>query len=545
MAQPATEDTLGDKFPKPGDLFIDRYKIEEVLNQGGFGCVYRARQTELKRSVAIKILRPARRIGFSDDKAAESRRLDIVAKRFEREAQLVSQLRDPHTVMMYDYGTTEDGLLYMVLEYVDGQPLSEVLLKQGAMPPERCVKIARQVLMSLQEAHALGMLHRDIKPPNIMLFDHVGRTDQVRVLDFGLAKSIDDPKFTADDPDLTDAEVLIGTPRYMSPEQIRGEKLAAATDIYSLGLVIYEMLVGTKAVTSTSTMNTLARHINDEPIQLPAEANVPPKLREIVDTMLQKMVEDRYETVDIVLREFEQWDEGLEDIVGLEAVAEPPEFTGGASEDEAVVDDSDLFGGVVDDESTELKDASAETLAAGESSAELDETFFSTELDEDYGADFTMEARRKDRKVRTGLAAILLLFLLVAGLWIASTGDEELELPEGENGVASETTTDVEPKDGEAGLVTPDTVVAGVENTGEEVIEENTDSAEFVFGEKNELTGTETDAGTDAIDSGGSDEKLEEDPENVEKAENEELEEKPRPRQKRKEKPTLKLRTLK
>jgi serine/threonine protein kinase len=228
-------------FPIAGDLFVGRFTIESVLNRGGFGCVYKAMQNDLGRPVAIKVLRPATRIGFNDDVSAEERRLEIVSKRFEREAQLVSQLRDPHTVLMYEYGQTPDGLLYMVLEFISGDALSRVVEVEGAISPDRAVNIVLQVLSSLEEAHARGVLHRDIKPPNIMLYSHMGRADQVKVLDFGLAKSMDDPIFSADNPDLTDDEVLIGTPRYMSPEQIRGHRLAPSTDIYSLGLVFYEL----------------------------------------------------------------------------------------------------------------------------------------------------------------------------------------------------------------------------------------------------------------------------------------------------------------
>jgi len=301
------QDVAPDSFPQPGEIFMEKYRIEKVLNRGGFGCVYRALQQELNRSVAIKVLQPASRIGFQDDSVAEARRLETVTRRFEREAQLVSQLRDPHTVMVYDFGLTPSGLLYMVLEYVDGAPLNEVLENEGALGPERSVKIVKQVLSSLQEAHAFNMLHRDIKPANIMLFNHVGRRDQVKVLDFGLAKAIDDPHFTADNPDLTDAEVLIGTPRYMSPEQIRGSRLTPATDMYSLGLVFYELLTGDKAVDSKSTMNTLARHVNEDPIVLPNNVDLPNGLRSIVNRMLDKSAKRRLGSAEEVLRLLESW----------------------------------------------------------------------------------------------------------------------------------------------------------------------------------------------------------------------------------------------
>lgn len=296
---------MAGSFPALNEVFQTRYRILSLINRGGFGRVYRATQIELNRDVAIKVLQPIKREGM--DANEEARRLAIVAKRFEREAQLVSQLRDNHTVMMHDYGTTEDGLLYMVLEYVDGDPLSKVIEDQGALRPSRIVKIARQVLSSLEEAHALNMLHRDVKPQNIMLFDHAGRTDQVKVLDFGLAKSVESGDFRAEDPDLTGEEVILGTPRYMSPEQIRGESLTPSTDIYSLGLVLFEMLTGYKAVEGDSTMNTLARHLNDQPIVLPEELDIPDALRETVNRMLLKDRGARIATATEAMIALETW----------------------------------------------------------------------------------------------------------------------------------------------------------------------------------------------------------------------------------------------
>jgi hypothetical protein len=289
---PRSSGLMDQEFPNPDEIFEDRYRIVSEIDRGGFGRVYLAQQLELNRDVAIKVLQPVRREGV--DETQEAQRLEIIAKRFTREAQLVSQLRDSHTVTMYDYGTTDDGLLYMVLEYVHGEPLNRLVEQHGAFTPERAVKITMQILSSLEEAHALGMLHRDIKPANVMLFDHAGRTDQVKVLDFGLAKSVESGEFTADDPDLTGDEVILGTPRYMSPEQIRGESLDARTDIYSLGLVLFEMLAGYKAVGGDSTMQTLARHLNNVPICLPADLDVPEGLRHIVDRMLLKNPEQRF-----------------------------------------------------------------------------------------------------------------------------------------------------------------------------------------------------------------------------------------------------------
>src|SRR5690554_2106034 len=161
---------MGDSFPKAGGVFQNRYRINSVIGRGGFAQIYLAEQMDLGRQVALKVLSPGLR---GDDKHAQE-----VAERFRREAKLVASLRDPHTIIMYDYGRTEDSLLYMVFEYIDGLTLSGLVRKEGRISAERASKILRQCLSSLQEAHAMGVLHRDIKPANIMVYEHIGRTDQ-------------------------------------------------------------------------------------------------------------------------------------------------------------------------------------------------------------------------------------------------------------------------------------------------------------------------------------------------------------------------------
>src|SRR5690606_38246189 len=148
--------------------------------------------------------------------------LERVSFRFQQEARLVSRLRSPFTITMYDYGRTPSGLLYMVLEYVSGQSIAELLAGGAPVAPQRVVKILNQILISLHEAHALGMLHRDLKPANIMVYEHLGQADQVKLLDFGIAKVIGD-SHQQRNIDLTSDGNIIGTPRYMSPEQIRGD----------------------------------------------------------------------------------------------------------------------------------------------------------------------------------------------------------------------------------------------------------------------------------------------------------------------------------
>ena len=297
------------QFPRIGELFVGRYRIDSVVGAGGFSQVYRAKQIDLGRDVAIKVLKPVR-----DDSKSESEReakFEQVARRFEREARLISRLKDRNTVIMYDHGRTHDGLLFMVLEYVDGRTVSDLIAETGPLAPDRVVKILEQALTSLHEAHSLGVLHRDIKPGNIMVYEHVGRADQVKVLDFGIAKAVDrsdtGERGHTTSSDVTADGVLVGTPRYMSPEQIRGKTLGPGSDIYSLGLVTFEMLNGTKAVDADSSLRIIARHLDTDPILVPDDLPIPLTLRAIVNRMLLKDPAARYASCDEVLHDLAAW----------------------------------------------------------------------------------------------------------------------------------------------------------------------------------------------------------------------------------------------
>lgn len=270
-------------FPKTGDLFEGRYRIGPMIGAGGFARVYKAQQEDLGREVALKIMTPPKDGDYDPH----------LVERFNQEARLVSRLRDPHTITMFDYGRNHDGLLYMVFEYVNGVSLSHLISAEAPLRADRAMKILRQTLSSLEEAHAMGMLHRDIKPGNIMVFEHVGRPDQVKLLDFGIAKLTG-----ADHPaqDLTADGALIGTPRYMSPEQIRGEKLTAQSDLYSLGLVAYEMLMGKKAIESNSSVTIIGKQLDPQSFTLPVLAHVPAGLRTWVNRLLAKEREHRFKT---------------------------------------------------------------------------------------------------------------------------------------------------------------------------------------------------------------------------------------------------------
>lgn len=312
MSSPPTEDSteLGEadeaRFPDVGETFEEKYRIEGLLGRGGYAKVYRATQLELERDVAIKILSP----NLQNIEASESNSgsVEALALRFEREAKLVSQLRSPYTVTMHDYGRTDEDLLYMVLEYIDGITLDEA---EFPMAPERISKILRQVLKSLHEAHDRGLLHRDLKPANIMLYEHLGEQDQVKLLDFGIAKLIGERNAdrARNEADITGDATLLGTPRYMAPEQIRGEEVGPSRDIYSLGLIAYEMLVGRKAITEDDSIKIMAKHISDEPLRASPE-ECDPELARIINKMLAKRIEDRYDSVRDVIDDLQAYERG-------------------------------------------------------------------------------------------------------------------------------------------------------------------------------------------------------------------------------------------
>lgn len=280
-------------FPHVGSIFQDRYRLDQVIGQGGYARVYRAKQTDLGRDVAIKILRTQYR---NAQKAEEA------ARRFEREAKLVSQLRDPHTLTVYDYGRTDNGTLYIVAEYVDGENLLDFVNREGALEPARAATMILGVLYSLQEAHQRGILHRDIKPANVMVYELPGRPDQVKLLDFGIAKAFEDDSEGADSMAvaLTGQGRVVGSPGYMSPEQIRGAALTPASDIYSTGLVFYEMLCAQRAI-DEDDLRAAFRQIDEHPIVLPEVFYVPEAYADIVHRMIDKRTEVRFSTVDEVI----------------------------------------------------------------------------------------------------------------------------------------------------------------------------------------------------------------------------------------------------
>ncbi len=252
---------------------MGQYQVEKVLAQGGMGTVYLANHQLLKRKTAIKVIRL-------------DKNQDELAQRFEREVKLASQLSHPNTIEIFDYGFTHDKQAFCAMEYLRGYHLGEVVQKDGPQSAARVIHILQQVCGSLLEAHTLGLVHRDIKPQNIMLIKKVGLPDFVKVLDFGLAKPL------AQNANGDETRTITGTPVYLSPERLKRPGLAQPeSDIYALGAVAYYLLAGQPIFTFSSDLDILYQVLNNEPEPLPEE--VPEELRKLVAFCLEKEPENR------------------------------------------------------------------------------------------------------------------------------------------------------------------------------------------------------------------------------------------------------------
>jgi serine/threonine-protein kinase len=254
-----------------------RYEIRAPLGRGGMGTVYRGWQLSVDREVAIKVVSPK----LASDRNA--------VKRFLREARLASRLSQPNVVNVYDFGQA-DNILYLVMELLRGHTLQSELGSGRRINPKRTVTIAAQLCDALEAAHAQGIIHRDLKPGNIVVLDDPPGRDLIKVLDFGLAKSLVQDSGSA----VTNSDALLGTPLYMAPEQIDGRDTDQRVDLYALGCILYEMLSGRPPFVDTAVSAVLSRHLNDAPEQL--AAHVPPKLRSLVDQLLAKKPDDRVQT---------------------------------------------------------------------------------------------------------------------------------------------------------------------------------------------------------------------------------------------------------
>ena len=271
-----------------GQTLGGKYKVWRLLGEGGMGAVYEGEQQlgTTKRKVAIKTLHPH----LSRDPKLKAR--------FEREVGTVAELEHPNTIQVYDFGSSNDGILYIVMEFLQGKSLAAILEKDGAMSPARVGGIIRQIGGSLEEAHGRGIVHRDLKPDNVVLVDRAGKKDFVKVLDFGIAKR--SQEIDVGEQKLTQQGMVLGTPPYMSPEQFAGRTVDGRSDIYSLGVMAYEMLTGKLPFEANTAWEWATQHLNQAPIPIESHAEgraAPEAMRRAIGRALAKSPDERFKSV--------------------------------------------------------------------------------------------------------------------------------------------------------------------------------------------------------------------------------------------------------
>ena len=271
----------------PGDPLIghtldEKYRLEARLGIGGMGTVYRAVHLLIDRPVAIKVLNQR----FVEDEAARTR--------FRREARAAGRLQHANAVTVTDFGQSSDGYVYIVMELLEGRTLREIVAKEAPLDPARAVSLMMQISDAVAAAHQAGIIHRDLKPANVFIVQRADVPSVVKVLDFGIAKLAAESLDDDDKMTLTQVGVMIGTPRYMSPEQCDGVELTPAADVYSLGIILYEMLTGTVPFSGSTPLAIAMKHASESP-RAPRDfvATIPEALERVVLHALEKRPEDR------------------------------------------------------------------------------------------------------------------------------------------------------------------------------------------------------------------------------------------------------------
>jgi serine/threonine-protein kinase len=266
------------------DILNGSFHILQKVGSGGMGSVYKALQREMNRMVGVKILHP---------KLAD--RKDLVS-RFGREARAMSQLSHPNIVRVFLYGELEDGSLYIIMEFLEGKNLNQTVRAEGPFSIDRALPILVQASSALDEAHRAGIIHRDLKPENIFLVQKGTLRDFPKVLDFGLAK-VGERQLRPGSVILTQEGMVFGTPEFMSPEQAQGKRLSPASDVYSLAIILYEVLTGKLPFDAKGAMEFIQLHVTGKPIPLNQRVpgkTFPPELEQIVGRALSKRPEDRF-----------------------------------------------------------------------------------------------------------------------------------------------------------------------------------------------------------------------------------------------------------
>ncbi|MEO8562842.1 MAG: serine/threonine-protein kinase [bacterium] len=264
-----------------GSIIADRYHVIRKLGEGGMGRVYLAEHLKMGRKSAVKVMNPS----MVQDADAISR--------FNREASNASRINHQNVAGIYDFGETADGLIYLAMEYVEGVPLTDLVSETGPLAPARAAEITRQTGEALSVAHEMGIVHRDLKPDNVMIARNRDGSDLVKVVDFGIAK------VNVESQKVTRTGLVVGTPEYMSPEQISGDPLDGRSDIYSLGLVAFHMLTGGLPFPSKTVQESMIMRLTDQPQRLGVmRPDVPwtPEVQAVMDHALQRDVADRYKS---------------------------------------------------------------------------------------------------------------------------------------------------------------------------------------------------------------------------------------------------------
>ncbi|MBT9557285.1 MAG: protein kinase [Myxococcales bacterium] len=303
-----------------GRIFDRKYRVNELIGSGGMGSVYRATHLEMSREVALKVL---------DHGIADS---DRQVQRFHQEARSSSRLQHPNTIRVYDFGRAEDGRLYLAMELLKGETLADLMRREKRIPLPRTCHIIKQVCKSLAEAHQMGLVHRDLKPDNIFITEIFGERDFVKVLDFGIAKSTEGPEQES----LTQTGFICGTPRYLSPEQAMGKTVDPRSDLYALGVLLYEMLSGQPVYSAATPIGIVMKHIKEPPPVLAIGAsNGAVSASRLVASMLAKSPEHRPSRASLVAEYLVAiGDDRLIDLPGTPSAAPPPpvaEDDGGAT----------------------------------------------------------------------------------------------------------------------------------------------------------------------------------------------------------------------
>jgi eukaryotic-like serine/threonine-protein kinase len=273
-----------------GSIVAERYHVMKKLGEGGMGTVYLAEHVKMGRKSALKVMNP----GMNQDP-------DAVA-RFNREAANASRMSHPNICGIYDFGETPEGLIYLAMEFIEGQSLTDLIEKTGVLPPARAASILHQTADALQVAHDFGIVHRDLKPDNIMIAKGRDGADVVKVVDFGIAKAS-----SSDAQKVTKTGLVVGTPEYMSPEQLAGDKLDGRSDLYSLALVGFNMLTGTLPFPSKSAQEAMIMRLTDHPKRLAdmkPDVVWPESLQEVMDRGLARDPDERYRSAAEFGRDF-------------------------------------------------------------------------------------------------------------------------------------------------------------------------------------------------------------------------------------------------